>query len=411
MEMRQVPVPPDVQYVLDSAIENQEINGLDHCVLTLYADRTRLMEIVDAPYEKGRGWINGRGLMCRRLDAYAHELAGELPQAEQRAFVAIALTGEPKRLADIAEVLASWNLEDATRGGVLEPFRKVLRCDANCDPTPRARRRLHGRNAIRRYVSRCDESLPHMRALAAGVRRLPWPASLDEGRRIVEAYDRYFAACRTRYEEAVRRSHVRLSAAPVIAAKDRKVIRRSAALAATIVGEREVASFIKGAPVRIEGEGLDIEAARAGSLAASGHGSLRLKLLDKSGAELGRLCAYFEGMPALDQLAGIKLHLASGNERAVLDTGNLYALTPAGAAHPLIAARATKPVPARGGARAPRGNYDALRAAVTRYQAATLPLYVEAVTDAVWGRDAKRLKRLTRGSAGILPALANGAAP
>jgi hypothetical protein len=82
-------------------------------------------------------------------------------------------------------------------------------------------------------------------------------------------------------------------------------------------------------------------------------------------------------------------------------TGNLFAITEAGAGHPMVRQRlAQKPaISAENAAIAERimrhglrsSDHDKQMAALRRYKADTISMYVEAVKTQVWGRDARRL--------------------
>jgi len=99
----------------------------------------------------------------------------------------------------------------------------------------------------------------------------------------------------------------------------------------------------------------------------------------------------------------LALHLNAGEEAAVLNTGNLFSITAAGAEHPLVKQRMAKRPTTEDQALMDRvmrhglnqTDHDRKRAAQNRYKADTIAIYLDAVTTLVWGRDARRLMKFT----------------
>ena len=118
--------------------------------------------------------------------------------------------------------------------------------------------------------------------------------------------------------------------------KRRKVIVKSFNLLADITGQETARAFIGGDAVTIEGRKFDFRCRRAGALHQSGHGCLRVEIVDKIGVVLTDLCVYFDDMPAMDQVAALALHAMVGNEDEILQIGNFLNIRDAGYESPLL---------------------------------------------------------------------------
>lgn len=386
------------QYFIDCAAEYGEITPAAWYAIMLWGDRARVEAIISAP-QRGRGWRASRKITCLALEDYATELTLSMPIEIQRAMMACAVVHSAKWISDAADALIYWNFDDSTRGGALRGFRKVCLCDHNYNPTPRAKRRLFARRAIRRYVKMDAESVPHMVDLAHRLRRLPWPESMSEYRIIMDMLAEQREAIRRRQVDAQRAAMDRVlnRGKPYrVIRKERRQLRRkiirSAAIASAVLGASAVSAFARGEPVEMRGERMILEAAPSSSIGRDGHGACNLTIKDIDGEPLGSLCCYFDKTPALDQLAAFALHMAAGEEDTVLEIGNVYAVTQAGATHPLIAGRIKAPIQGP-----PILDGERRRAALERYKSATKHIYVDAVEKAVWGRDAARVISLTEG--------------
>jgi len=394
METRSAPLPPDLQYFLDGAIDSFELNAFAYDVLTIFGRTPVIDGIVEAPSGE-RFSLAARQGRCVALDAYAHELARELGDGWQRAFVAATIPFEMHSLGELADCYAAWNFEDSTLGGALQHYRRVPLCDRDYNPTKGARRRLYARSAVRRYNKQtADDQDRFRRVMSQRVRACPWPADTSAGERIVMARQEMMVRHQRLVHEGIARM-MRADKEPKLLAKpERKKIVRAARLAADVVGEEKVRRFVAGESVEIEGDGMIIEAVRSSSLTqATGHGQLTVTLKDKDRQQLGNLCVYFEHTPPLDQLAALALHVQAGEGAKIIETGNLYAITPAGAASPLLAGRAKlNPVGGLGAGAIAR--MDVRRQASAAYAAATKPWYVEDLGIFRWGRDFGRLRRL-----------------
>lgn len=409
MKFRQTALPNDLQYCMDCAIENSEINAFDYAVVSLFGETERVDQIWNTPrFPSGRrGWAGGRGIICLDIDAYAHQIAAGLPSSERKALFAFNLNAEPKRLMDCANFLAEFNFTDETIGGSVKPYRKVRRCDRDFNPTKALARHLYSPSAIRRYVKRTDDSVPHYRLLNVGLRRLPWPSSVSDGAEIIEWMTAQTNDIRERQRIAEQRFAEKLAAEhgqkrPPIPKKIRRSLTKAAGIAVSVLGAEDTSAFIRGRPIEIRGQTAVFEAHRGRSLSKNGHGAMSVDVKSLEGKTLASLCVYFDGMPALDQLAALKMHVDSGDEAAVLSNANLFKVTADGMNHPIVMSHKKYVAPQMDGMGgweiAARNEHQLQRDAIDRYWDATKPHYVRAVMDYVWGRDAKRVKEIFKAS-------------
>lgn len=348
-EVQAAPLAHYIEYFFDGALDMDEIGAFCHVTLGLYGDRPTINGIVEFEESAIGQFLKQRQKACLRLDAYAHEVAAELPPATQRSLFAADLLYQPKRAKDLAEVLCGWNFEDSTVGGCLEDFRDKPRLTPAYAPTPRLARRLAARSAIRRYVVRNDE-VSQQRIMISRLRRLPWPDHPDEAKEL----EPIFAAAKKRYAEARERAYAAMCTPDRVTVNKaacnfkreaekhlrerRRVLRRSAVAASAILGAATVGAFARGEPVVIAGQQIAFSV-KAHNLHGQGHGALDVDVHDPAGQKLGDLCLYFDDMPALDQLAAVALHVGAGNEKGLLDTGNLTGITAAGSQNPAILAK------------------------------------------------------------------------
>ena len=394
------PLPPEVDYFLDAANEADEIGTFAHAALNLLGDRQVVKKIIDRIMPNGN-YIRGRGQKCLDLDAYAHELVADLAPHEQRSFVACGMRWEPLHLVRIAEYLIHYNFEDTTRGGCALPYRRYRRHDDAYDPTPRARRKLYAPASIRRYVKAEDQSVPMSRTMAGRLRQLP--AALPADSALVndlrleqrEAYRVEYHAAKMRFEAEQRRKYGTYGS---VTPKDRKVARRAALFCAGLLGAEAVGAFARGEAIALPAQDYTLQVARSRSVASVGHGALDVRLCLPDGTRMANICVYFDGTPALDQLAAIAMHVRAGAAGEIIKTGNLFNISNEGASHPVVKERMAR-IPAFDAAAVERmmhrgvsqSEHDRQLAAMRRYQADVLPVYVRALRDHVWGRDAARL--------------------
>lgn len=402
MEFRPSALAHDTQYLMDGALDCSEINSFVYAIMMLWGEQKRIDKIwEESRPHKGRGWLlGGRRARCLALSAYAHEIAADMPVADRRALFAFDLANERKTINDYADFYARSNFEDQTVGGAMQPFRngsqirmrRVWIDGTPVDlPTKGILRHLCAPRAIARHVKINLNDIVHYRDLTDAMRKLPWPSSAEEGRDVLGWMDeqRVQAAGRTAaVMERVMADHRALVASVKPAPRRgptrdvRKRIIRAASMATTFLGASAVSAFAAGAPVEIRGETVLLEA--TGRPSNMGHGSLDVRVKSLEGRRLANLCVFFDKTPAIDQLVALKLHFDAGEEKAVLDKGNLFNITPEGAAHPIVLAHHK---PAARQRNATQELQDEYFVKVGRH-------YVEAVERQVWGRDAKRLRAL-----------------
>lgn len=396
MEPRPHQLPPDQRYCIDTAFEQGEIGPFAHQTLHLYGDPASLDSILDRP-RSGRGWLHGgRGAIAIELDEYAHWIATFLNEATLRMLFASHLLIERARLTSDGHTMAFMRYEDETRGGANLPFRDHPRCRRDHTAAPRAMRKLTSPKAIRRYVKHSEPGigLLYRRPMIERLRRLPWPASLDEACPLVEIMEQQLRAHRLEADRRWRAFFDERSGSlprpgrPFLRA-ERKMIRKSAGVAAGFVGERAVSTFVHGGTVALVGALARYEVSLHARLAdCRGHGALSVAAFDPGGARLGNICVFFERTPPLDQLAALAMYIAAGEERAILERGNFFNVTAAGACHELVRAK-QESAPWR------RGLYGDQHAVWNAYADEFCHLYAEALTTRLWGRDAKRMLALT----------------
>lgn len=371
MDLLLTPMSDRVTYFIDCACEHNEMTTAAYYALRGYGDRLRLDQIYDMHGENPRrmGW-KGRGEICFAYERYAKEIIDQLDPRRRAVLYNYAADSMGRVIRDMADFLARSNFEDQTKGGCLEPYRRQVRLKG-LEPTPRARRRLYGRRAIRKYVHDYDEWFTQVGLRSVWTSLVPEfvPEEADyelvEGdyRRQREAFRAHGLAEFNREEhereqwaiainrvaggedimdvlrEVRRNGQVKPKITPEMKRREKKrrrMLIRASAIAAAVLGVSSVAAFAKGQPVRIEGERVDFVVARGGSIAASGHGALDIALHERGGQKLAGLCYYEKNAPALDQLVSIAMHVAAGEEADLIRIGNLFSINRDAHQHPVI---------------------------------------------------------------------------
>lgn len=387
-------LPGDLGYILDAACEeHDEILGCHHYALNTYGDTARLDEITNR--ERSATRLRGRRQMAAEICAYANEIIAQMPDYERAWAANMAHAHARKIVTDYAEHLASWNFEDETVGGCARPFKNKLCMKKDGTPTPNALRRLRSPKAIRRYVKLYD-GMDYLQSSLAVLSQLPSPRDLLFGAaamremedRIMVRRDAQYAAMRSASEWA--RTQFPKTPKQIAKAKEsRKVVKRAAVLASALLGASTVAAFAKGEPVRLAGQQIDFEIAAPIGLAAMGHGGVKIKLLDKDGHRLAGLCVYHEGTPALDQLTAFALRVDAGEEEDIINTGNLYQITGAGAENELLKRKpAPPPAAVHADARWAGSRSPQFQARKEEYLAEFGPVYARAIALRLFGRRA-----------------------
>lgn len=402
MQIRPQPLSDRAQHFLDGASEYEEMLSAAATWLALYGDRHFIETAVDnLPAQSS--WRD-RLALAMHLQGEAFRDAMSAEQTWREAFLSSAALSARRVLAGAADFYACWNYEDSIWGGCALPFKRAVRPSRrwgwkNPEPTPKVARRLRSRRAITRYVEAFAETAETRRRVLADL--AAGPIVFDEGaarffssewERAVVAW-RIAESARERIEQvyAAERRSLGWTTARIIPYAKRKPLLRAARIATQVVGAPVVRDFVAGRPVVLPGEQFLFRVERGGAVDKTGHGALSISLIDpQSQQRLAGLCLYFDKTPALDQLAAIGLHLAAGDEGSLVETGNLYAIEPAGVAHPALSVRAR--ADAR---RTILDNADdpinAMRFFAARYALEMFPVYQDVLADRTVGRRKKEL--------------------
>jgi hypothetical protein len=358
-------LPHEVEYALDVAADSCEIDAGTRIVLVVYGDRPMVTGIINGdPLDIGsitvplsdashrKITLDRRG-KARACIAYADDLLAQLTPAHRIAAVGLAVSQVAHKVRDMAWTFSYWAITDSCEGGSLLPTSTRACGRTMCDglwpqerPTPKTLRRIYGRNWIRHYIGSMPEAHDMRHLLTVAARRDCQDASPAERMDARTIFDRDYAEYRRRFDAASRRAwSAMLAKAPrnrQAAIGARKVAKRSAALAASVIGARDVSRFIQGEDVILEGAQVSLKVGKRANLLAGAKGAhaLEVSVIDKdSRADLASLCVYIKDTPPLDQLAGFALGMQAGEELDILDAANVIQVTAAGAAHPVLAGR------------------------------------------------------------------------
>lgn len=398
MMFQPTPLPPDVEYVIDCALEHDEIDGGSHITLKCFADRSELMRVIDA--FDGRVLARDRRRMCADLMTLADARLSALPWNVRGAVAWGGALHMRHRVQELAEMMATWAIDDAIVGGCMEPFKRPRgRAEArrieHYEPSPKTRRQLASPRWIKRYVSAQDDAR-QMRGI--GTRLLHRLAAVradtppDDARHIVDhlqaQHDGFQASNRAAIRSwALREGLLTDGAARSHHRRARKVIKRAAALGERVIGRDQVSRFAHGLPVLLRGNAVDLEIVRRQSSATRGHSGVAVAVRDAdSGHMLGDLCVYHEATPALDQVVALALGMQSGEEGDILATANLVSVTERGLAHPALAERGRAMIERHSAVGRRTHTNDRRSTALARYLADTMPMWTEATGVFVLGR-------------------------
>ena len=400
--IRSVALPPDCQYIIDSALGENHLTPFHAGALSLFGDIATIMRIVDQERLSGRGWMARTGAMLRELASHAEAVARDLPAAVQRTLVASALVVDPKIITGYAEILSHQRYEDQTVGGCLERYRRRHRCDDRFIAYPRLMAKISSARDIRRHVGRDIEMIPHGRFMRERLPTFAWPHSptdaMDMIFWMVNQGRRHLALVREQRAEMIRKYDAKRQKAdapkPRLSQHQRNVIKRSSAAASAIIGSSMTDAFNRGDAVKLSDQDLVFDIRRTAEITSSGHGGMQVTLLDgKSGDQLAGLCIFFEDMPVFDQLAAVGLHIQGGEAVELIRAGNLYGVTSAGARHPLISAKLAERTKSRRAWGSMGFHAEDRWAALTGYLARTGAIYEDAIWRQFWGRSAGRARR------------------
>lgn len=408
------PLSNEGQYFIDCAAGCGDISASCYNAITLWADSSRVDEIIEIDRSSGGRWRRGLCATGLALDDYGVELARTQPIDVQRSLVATGLIGMKHRIEELAEWLAGANFEDSTVGGALHPYRIVKTRQYNSfEPTKGDARRLLSPAAIIRYIDAEDQSVPHAAKQAMRILSLPCPDTLRESRLVKLLMIAAAEEMRLKHQRGLRAAEIRCFGERMFEEKrpyriikqelhkKRRAVVKAASIVAAILGAPAVSAVAAGQSIEMRGERMIIEARLKGGVFTMGHGSFDVAVKSPEGVELGNLCVYFDKTPALDQLAAFAMHMAAGEEDAILATGNLFGVTAAGAEHPLLKGR-IKPRDELTDILAPGARWRGadrqavLRARQDAHYAEMGHIYRDRIETIIWGRNVKRYRALWR---------------
>lgn len=117
----------------------------------------------------------------------------------------------------------------------------------------------------------------------------------------------------------------------------KKILRRSMNVFKQLIGSNELKAFLNGDGINVEGHYFNylmkrnpqVDLVQDAYHPVGVHIPYKLTLLDKeSGLEMTDICVYFEGTPAIDQVAAMIMHIQSGEEKAILQKANIFNVRP-----------------------------------------------------------------------------------
>jgi hypothetical protein len=109
---------------------------------------------------------------------------------------------------------------------------------------------------------------------------------------------------------------------------ERRVVNRSLKASEQFLGAATTRLFVSGKSVRITGRLATYAVWRSGDL-LSDHGGATVSVYNRAGdVFLCRLCIYTKGVPLLDHLTSLFVHIKAGQEECILREGNPYDVAP-----------------------------------------------------------------------------------
>ncbi len=289
--------------------------------------------------------VPGKREFGARLNAMADAAIASFGDDERRSIAALRVRWLRRQASDLAWFFAITSFEDQTTGGALEPWLPKVRLHRDGRPFRKVWAKLHSPEFMRQKVVAERESSDFAADAARIMKDAPdgpvdedliarWRQRIEEERRIArDANERAFWLVRGMDPLAA----FRLS--PRQIAKQRRVIKRAVKTALRVLPATDVSRFVKGDSIRLEGHALDLIVERGGSLAGIGAHQLEITLAERGGKRLADLCLYIDETPALDQLTGLALAMAAGDEHDVVRDANVIRVYPAGEQHPLLLGR------------------------------------------------------------------------
>jgi hypothetical protein len=110
--------------------------------------------------------------------------------------------------------------------------------------------------------------------------------------------------------------------------RQRRAVARAIRFAQRLLNTEQVRLFVGGNKLRITGQHAIYELRKTGPMSGS-HGSAELKVFTKEGdIELCNLCIYTPGVPLMDHVGSIVMHIRAGAEEDILRIGNAFNVKP-----------------------------------------------------------------------------------
>lgn len=352
MELRDGPLPGLVEFFLDSALEEGEIDGCTYMTCRLYGYSEILYPIADGPFEG----LHRRLSKCDEMAAHADDILAKLPVERRLGLLWEGAASIPTELSRLATVLAYWAIGDEVEGGYLLPFKKPRKLMRDGSVPKGIWRRCCSPRWIHRYIKndrpvqgrrkRCYETMHRVARFSEGrmpmadnslheammrqmARRTNDPAYSAEWSRVTD--DRILrhglGHLETRYsgttaaaqaEILAQRKRVRLEH------RNRKhVLKRAVPLAIDVLGKEPVRDLAQGKSIMLMGTECGFLVRPRTSLAMQGHGGLSVELVDTEHKPLASLCVYYKDTPVIDQVTALALEVKSGLEREIVATANV----------------------------------------------------------------------------------------
>ncbi|MGB3833719.1 MAG: hypothetical protein WA975_17860 [Mesorhizobium sp.] len=384
MKMREAPLPPDLQYILDGGVEHGTLTGGAHIAIWLYGEVAEIDHISNMTREE-RGWASTTA-MCCDLESYGQSLIDQTEPAQARAMRGATTASFLKALADHAEWIAGSAFEDAVWGGCSIPYHRV-RINRRGVIDKGLSRKLESSAFVKRAVERhrCEVGFRHLMRMWDRIGRTLPPVTPNG----FDLLDALLQDQRNRFNQrwaAYHASKVK-PIPPKQVRRNRRTTIRAATIAAAILGASSVSAFAKGETISIPAGDITIQVGREGPIHTTGHGALRIKLADAENKHLSGLCLY-QDLPALDQLASLALHAQSGSVSDLIAAGNLYNTAASAYSHPLLASKKPKVAAAIDGFFLWRDTHQAKQALIAEFTERRREDFTARVFTVVLGREA-----------------------
>lgn len=366
MELREGPLPGLVEFFLDSALEEGEIDGCTYMTCRLYGYSEILYPIADGPFEGLRRRLS----KCDEMSAHADDILEKLPVERRLGLLWEGAASIPTEISRLAPVLAYWAIGDEVEGGYLLPFKRPRKVMKDGSVPKGIWRRCCSPGWIHRYIKndksavarrkRCYETMHRVTRFAEGrlpladdslheammrqmTRRTNDPAYAEEWSRVTD--DRILRHGLGHLETKFSGTSAAAKAQILAERKQRrlelshrkKVLKRAVPLAIDVLGEDAVRDLAHGKPLMLMGTECGFLVRPRASLATRGHGGLSVELVDSEHKPLASLCVYYKNTPVIDQVTAMALEVKSGLEREIVATANIIRAPAEAWEHPVMA--------------------------------------------------------------------------